>query len=1081
MAFDPRIWQRLEHDGIPIWIHPDKPDWFVPNRAGDVLLQRLQNDGNLELDTAGSRFLLRLPDGEPRRYEGRHTLLHTAHLRELWFHITNRCNLTCEHCLVSSSPAEEDHLDAAAILDLAAQSRRLGCSVFALTGGEPFIHREFETIIDGLLGGDGAHAVVLTNGMFLRRSEQAFARWPMERLHLQVSVDGLQDHHDRTRGGGTFAKLERELAWLGSREIPFTVSMCVMRENLVEMPDVVDFAASVGASNVHFLWYFVRGRGEREKFVAPEDVFDRLREAHRRAEAHGLKIDNIETHRTQVFSPAGTLHDGGNSGWESVAVGFDGRLYPSPALVGMDRVGTPINGDLGRAWKQSPVLDELRRATAARVPSPLRFIVGGGDHDHSLVYGGRFQGGDPYLPLYEKIVLWQIASEAALQSDEGPPRLRLKMGEVLERCGERGEVALNHSNCVLALATRDHVGVIKEFYSRAAEAPQEQILNPACYPDELVEHIPEECRVRSYGCGSPVLDAGVRSGESLVDLGSGAGVECLIASRMVGPEGKVTGIDMLDPMLALARKGAAAVGERLGYGNVEFKQAYLEALPLEDDSVDVVISNCVINLSQHKRRTFAEVFRVLKPGGRLVVSDVVCETEPDSAIRNDETLHGECIAGALLQRDLFGLLEESGFTARRVIKRFPYRVVRDHPFFSMTFEARKPVPRRRRRVMYRGPFPGVITPDGTLLTPGMTHDLDLDLTLGDALDFFEFDDAGAVTNLEIGASTCCVAPAGDDATASSGCCSVPPEQREAPGGGSCCGSGADEDVSAADAQRPCGAHGADKAHKSGSSCCGTGPDAGSGNTLLSIGPPPAGPSEKRSRDCMLCGAPLVYFTEGQPTRCEYCGNTFTTTALCEKGHFVCDRCHAEDGIALIEEICASTEQTDMLALLQEIRRHRAIPLHGPEHHALVPGVILATYRNLGGRLTSEALRTGIRRGAQVAGGSCGFSGNCGAAMGVGIAISVILEGNPLTPEPRAIAMRATSIVLEEIAKTEAPRCCQRECYVALKKLAALSSELLPLTLRAEAPMRCRQMSLNTECIGPACPLIQDLVAAKSQS
>jgi hypothetical protein len=225
---------------------------------------------------------------------------------------------------------------------------------------------------------------------------------------------------------------------------------------------------------------------------------------------------------------------------------------------------------------------------------------------------------------------------------------------------------------------------------------------------------------------------------------------------------------------------------------------------------------------------------------------------------------------------------------------------------------------------------------------------------------------------------------------------------------------------------------------------------------------------------------LVYFTESRQARCEYCKQSHPTTALCEEGHFVCDRCHAEDGVALIEEICSGTEETDLLTLLQEIRRHRAIPLHGPEHHALVPGVILATYRNLGGAITVDALRTAIRRGAQVAGGSCGFSGSCGAAIGVGIALSVILEGNPLTPEPRASAIRATSEVLAEIAKTEAPRCCQRECYVALKKTAEISSSLLPIPLRAEARMRCRQMSLNTECIGPACPLMQDLVAAKAR-
>ena len=1040
MAFDPKLWTRLEHDGTPIWVRPDKPDWFVPNREGDRWLCGLAEDAAPPPDAAGQRFLRRLPDGETACYTGRAELLRTDHLRELWFHITNRCNLTCEHCLVSSSPHEKDRLDAATILGLAEQAGRLGCSVFALTGGEPFLHREIEPILDGLLAPEGSRVVVLTNGMFLRRNEARFARWPMERLHLQISVDGLNDRHDRTRGPGTFAKLERELSWLRTREIPFTVSMCVMRDNVDEMPEVVDFAAAAGASNVHFLWYFVRGRGEADEFAPPDRVFERIVEATRRADAHGLTLDNITNHRTQVFAPSGTRHDGGNSGWESLAVGFDGELYPSPALVGVERARTPLNGDLASAWRESPVLDELRRSTAAGAPSPLRFLVGGGDHDHSLVHGGRFQGEDPYLPLYEKIALWLIASEAAHQDDDGPPRLRLKMGEVLERCGERGEVALTHSNCLLALATKDHVGAIAEFYSRAAETPREEILNPACYPAEWVEHIPEECRVRSYGCGSPVLDAGVRPGETVVDLGSGAGMECLIASPLAGPEGRVIGIDMLDPMLELARKGADAVEQRLGYRNVEFRKAYLESLPLEDDTADLVLSNCVINLSRNKRRTFAEIFRVLAPGGRLVVSDVVCETEPAGAIRNDETLHGECIAGALLQQDLFGLLEETGFTACRVQKRFPYRVVRGHSFFSMTFEARKPVRGRSRRVMYRGPFPALMLEDGTLLARGATFETDLGHSLDTALDCFEFDDRGDVINQEIGESACCESPdASDGENRGASCCDTPTEAASA-----------------------------------SASCCDSPPEA----AVVQIGAP-APP--KRSRDCMLCGSPLVYFAEDREARCEYCRQTFRTSTFCEKGHFVCDRCHAEDGVALIEEICANTKETDLLALLQEIRRHRAIPLHGPEHHALVPGVILATYRNLGGQIEESAIRTGIRRGAKVAGGSCGFAGTCGAATGVGIAVSVILEGTPYTSGPRSIAMRATGEVLAEISRTEAPRCCQRECYVALKKIAEISAELLPIPLRAEAPMRCGQMSLNTECIGMACPLMQDLVAAKSSS
>ena len=999
MAFDPGQWTRLEYRDVPVYICPEKPDWFVPNRAGDRLLQDLMANGQPGLDPAKRRFLQRLPDDGAREYAGRHALLKTDRLREFWFHLTNNCNMTCTHCLVSSSPGAKGELPAARVLDVAAQASALGCTVFALTGGEPFVHEEFEAIVDGLLALDDSRVVVLTNGLLLRRHEEALDRWPGDRFHIQVSIDGLRRSHEKVRGARSFERLESQLRWLRDKGIPFTLSMCVMEENRSEMPEIVDFAADIGAANVHYLWYFIRGRGEENRFTAPAEIFGFLEEAARRAKAHGITIDNIEAGKTHVFSPSGTIRDGGNSGWESLALAPDDRLYPSPALVGVPTLGTTLDGDLARSWRESPVLEQLRRSTAAELSSPLRFIVGGGDQDHSFVHGGRFIGHDPYLPLYEEIALWLIAAEASRQRDDGPPGLRLKMGDILERCGNDGEVALVHANCLLALASDEHVRVVGEYYTRATESPREDISNPVCYPREWTDHIDPDCLVRSYGCGSPVLDAAIGRGETVVDLGSGTGVECLIAAKIVGPDGSVVGIDMLDPMIEFARKGARSAGAALGYDNVEFRKAYLESLPLDDDSADVVLSNCVLNLSHHKRRTFAEIFRVLKQGGRLVVSDVVCETDPSSSIRNDETLRGECIAGALTQRDLVGLLEESGFSSFRVLKRFPYRVVQGHPFFSLTFSAEKSTESRIKRLMYRGPFAAVLTRDGELLPAGQTRSLAVPEHLDEPEQTLVLDQAGNATNADLG---------------SSACCNVAPETVPA------------------------------------SPCCGATPEAASG--------------------CVTCGAPLEYSSEEQELPCEFCGGRFLSSVLCDNGHFICDDCHAADGLEVIERSCLHTTETDLISLFQRIRKHRAIHLHGPEHHALVPGVILATYRNLGGDLSDAQIRAGIHRGAKVPGGACGYMGACGAAVGVGIAFSVILEANPLTPAARRTAQSATSAVLAEIAKLEAARCCQRECFLAFETAAELSRTMLPVALQADATIACEQVDLNDECVGPICPL-----------
>ena len=157
------------------------------------------------------------------------------------------------------------------------------------------------------------------------------------------------------------------------------------------------------------------------------------------------------------------------------------------------------------------------------------------------------------------------------------------------------------------------------------------------------------------------------------------------------------------------------VAQNLGYDNIEFKKGYLEDLPLEDDCADVAVSNCVMNLSVDKRKAYAEIFRILRPGGRLVISDVVCDTEPDPAIRNDEVLKGECIAGALTAAHLVALLEETGFEATTLIKRFPYRQVDGHPFFSLTYSAVKPKACEPVDAIYRGPLPFLMTQKGVLL------------------------------------------------------------------------------------------------------------------------------------------------------------------------------------------------------------------------------------------------------------------------------------------------------------------------------------------------------------------------------
>src|SRR3989449_1388777 len=169
--------------------------------------------------------------------------------------------------------------------------------------------------------------------------------------------------------------------------------------------------------------------------------------------------------------------------------------------------------------------------------------------------------------------------------------------------------------------------------------------------------LPEGAVLASLGCGNPTALAALRPGETVLDLGSGGGIDVLLSAKRVGPKGKAYGLDMTDEMLALARENQ----RKTGVTNVEFLKGEIENIPLPDASVDVIISNCVINLSADKRRVLHEAFRTLKPGGRFAVSDVVVRGEIPDAVRRSMELWVGCVAGALEETEYRRLLQEAGF------------------------------------------------------------------------------------------------------------------------------------------------------------------------------------------------------------------------------------------------------------------------------------------------------------------------------------------------------------------------------------------------------------------------------------
>jgi arsenite methyltransferase len=177
------------------------------------------------------------------------------------------------------------------------------------------------------------------------------------------------------------------------------------------------------------------------------------------------------------------------------------------------------------------------------------------------------------------------------------------------------------------------------------------------YESSEARQVPEKAMLASLGCGNPTALTELHAGEFVLDLGSGGGMDVLLSARRIGPTGKAFGLDMTDEMLELARRNATEAGVR----NVEFLKGEIEAIPLPDASVDVVISNCVINLSGDKRKVLAEAYRVLKPGGRFAVSDVVVQGELPDEVRGKMELWIGCVAGALRDEEFIALLCDAGF------------------------------------------------------------------------------------------------------------------------------------------------------------------------------------------------------------------------------------------------------------------------------------------------------------------------------------------------------------------------------------------------------------------------------------
>jgi radical SAM protein with 4Fe4S-binding SPASM domain len=755
--------ETMALDGVTVLIDPAGPNWVGTDERGRRILELFdgartfdqvvraygaeakvefaaawQHVDTLARDAVRRGMLAAAPIVHPP-YRGRASHLGPRRLTELWLHTNNSCNLACSHCLVSSGPDGDRGLPTDTLLKVIADARALGVRRFFFTGGEPFLRKDILALIDAALEDPKSELAILTNGILFTptRLEELRRRDP-GRLRIQISLDGSKpETNDAIRGAGSFAKIVKGIRAAIRAGLSVTVSTVITEANADDVPEVTRLVARLGGTAHHLLWLHKRGRaddGGVDCTPSVERVIDVVRRAREVGRAVGVIVDNHEAVKTRLRYPAGTKRDLASAGVSSLCVYSDGQVYPSAAMANVPelRCGSILDQSLQDIWLTSGVTREFSRATvedkAICSTCTFKFLCGGGDIEHAYFYGGSINAHDPYCELHQAMIanaLQELTEERKAlvtnrRSGFSAPIVYTGMGESAVTCATDetpGEVLTSRSECVLTFDLDAPRKVVREFYGSAAEAPQEELCCPVQpNPDDLT-HIPTAVVERFYGCGSPVGAAGITPGETTLDLGSGAGIDVFIAAKKVGPTGRAIGVDMTPQMLAVARDAQKQVSAALGYDVVEFREGFLEQIPADSTSVDLVTSNCVINLSPDKPRVFAEMWRVLKNHGRIVVADIVADREVPPRHRKDPRLWGECISGALTEEEFLAALERAGFYGLQVLKKSFWKEVEGFEFFSVTvrgfkFEKTAGCVYAGQFATYIGPFKGVSDEEG---------------------------------------------------------------------------------------------------------------------------------------------------------------------------------------------------------------------------------------------------------------------------------------------------------------------------------------------------------------------------------
>ena len=672
-------------------------------------------------------------------YPGRSKVIVPDKLEELWIYNTLSCNLRCKHCLVSAGKELKDELTTEEIKKLIDKAIELGVKRFYITGGEPFIKDDIFELIRYITQEKNRELIILTNAtLFDDKRIAAMEKLKSPKLIIQVSLEGPNaEIHDKLRGKGSFDKAVGGIKNLIGIGIIPIVSTALNKYNEKHITETSKFLSELGLKEHNILWMHAKGRGANnvnDLYVPSEKITKIMKDMRKAYKGLEFIIDNVESLKVRVRAKRGRKNDLCNNCYEKICVNSDGHVYPCASLNGDSKfdAGSIREKSLKEIWLNSKVMERCRKNTVQEKTGCsdcyLKFFCGGGCTSHSYYASevdtgkGSIKAQDPYCLTYKALfedILWELASEGVPPQssigystplvfngmDAKPPA---HSGAGIKSIDNNFDVGCYHCSCVLSVDVEDDEEVckpeikghitktVKKKFTEAARSPEINYYCPTGYNPKDLEHIPNEVLEVSYGCGNPAALADIREGETILDLGSGGGIDCFIAAKKLGRNGKVIGIDMTDEMIGKATLNAEKVARGLGYNVVEFRKGNIMELPVKDNSVDLIISNCVINLTEDKTNVFNEIYRVLKPGGRLIISDIVSDKPVPGYMRRDKELWSACVSGALTDKRYKEMAEKAGLSNVELNRSYLYKKVEHINFYSITLKGTKPQLRQRK-------------------------------------------------------------------------------------------------------------------------------------------------------------------------------------------------------------------------------------------------------------------------------------------------------------------------------------------------------------------------------------------------